>query len=455
MKNVLIGYAKHLALRAAVPALAAALWAALPPGTLAQESADHLGDLVEEALATHPEIDAARSRVEAASARVPQVGALPDPTLSGGLMNVPLPEVSLSGEGMTMFSLQLSQRLPPRGLRAARERAAEAELEVARAEVDLAGWSITTRLQEAYFELLLVAHAEEVHHRTYATLEAFEASAAAAYGQGMVPQRDILRAQTELAGLAEHMAELRQRRGVAEAEVNAFLGRDTRAPIRPVVPERLTALLEAEPGPGLLTEHLMHAELGGGMPTLTELQERALEDRPELALSGHRLSAARHKAEAARRDRNPGVAITGSYAFRSSRADMLSAGVSVELPLFRSRKQDQAVVEAEGTAEAIRSDRDGLIREIRRQVAEAHADLVRARERAILLEEGVIPQARATVESAAAAYRAGEGDFTSLMEVFAVLFRSEIEHAHLTAEVGQTLARLERAVGSEIPWENR
>jgi len=434
---------------------ARAAWTAAPEATppLGDPDQDTLDELLAEALATHPEIQAARSRMDAAAARVPQAGALPDPNLFAGLMYVPLPDFDLSAEGMTMFSVQVGQQLPPRGLRGARERAAQAELEAARAEVERVEWSVRLRLQEAYFELLLIVEAEEVHHRTHAALEAFAASAEAAFTQGLAPQQDILRAQTELAGIEEHLAELRQRRSVARAEVNALLGRDSRAPIHPVVPERVVRLLEAEPGPGILTSHLMDAELGAGLPTLRELEEEALKRRPELASARYRAEAADHQVEAARRDRRPGISLMGGYAARSARADMFSAGVSIDLPIFRGRKQDQAVFEAEHTFESSRREAATLEREIRREVAEAHADLIQAREQVILLEEGIIPQARATVESASGAYRSGESSFVGLMEAYAVLFRNEIQLAHLTAELGSRLVRLERAVGAELSRE--
>lgn len=425
-----------------------------PPSASAE--GDALEDLLAEALATHPEIQAARSRVEAASARIPQAGALPDPNLFAGLMYVPLPDFDISAEGMTMLSLQFGQRLPPRGLRGARERAAQAELEAARTEVEATEWSVKLRLQEAYFELLLVVEAEAVHHRTHSALEAFAASAESAFTQGLAPQQDILRAQTELAGIEEHLAELRQRRSVAQAQVNALLGRDSRSPIHPVMPQRVVRLLEADPGPGILTSYLVDAELGGGLPTLAALQAEALGRRPELASARHRAEAGTHRVEAARRDRRPGVSLTGGYALRSARSDMVSVGVSVDLPLFRSRKQDQAVFEAEHALQADRAGVEAVEREIREEVAEAHADLIQVREQVILLEEGIIPQARATVQSASGAYRSGDSSFVSLMEVYAVLFRNEIQLAHLSAELGTSLVRLERAVGAELtPEESR
>ena len=414
---------------------------------------DSLEVLVAEAAEGHPEVQSALRRVEAARARVPQAGALPDPTLSGGLMYLPVPAFDLSADGMTMFNVEFAQRLPPRGLRAAREAAYLSETEAARAKVDVARWSVATRLQEAYFELLLVEEAVAIHHQTHAVLETFAYSAEAAFRQGLAPQADVLRAHTELAAIDEHLSELRERRSAALAQVNTLLGRDTRAPLTPGIPRRLVELLESEPDPGFLAASVVGVELGEGYPTLAELEERALRNRPELALAAHRARAAGHRGEAARRDRRPEISLMGGYSVRSARSDMISLGLSVELPVYRSRKQDQAVVEAVEERRAEEMETEVSARNVRREVARAHAELVRAREKILLLEEAVIPQARATVESRAALFRSGEGDFTSLMQAQTTLFRSEIERAHLTAELGQAMVRLERAMGTELTRE--
>jgi outer membrane protein, heavy metal efflux system len=423
-------------------------------GARSNPAADPLDALVAEALMAHPEIQGAEARLEASRTRIPGASALPDPMLEAGVMNLPLPDADFSAEGMTMLSLQLSQRLPPRGLRGARERVARAEVAEFEAEVELVRWSVRTRLQEAYFELLLVLGAEEVHHRAHSTLETFATAAESAYTQGLAPQQDVLRAQTELTAIEEHMSELRSRRSSALAAINAVLGRDSHAPVRPSLPPRLVELLDQPPGPGMLSGYLTEAELGAGYPTLRELQRVALEVRPELESAGHRRTAAAHRLEAAEIERRPGVSVMGGYGFRSARPNLLSLGIAVELPVFRSRKQDQDVAGARQLVAGEVADEEALRRTIRREVAEAHAELLRTREQVLLLEEGVLPQARAGVESAAAAYRSGEAAFVTLMEAHALLFRNEIQLAHLTAELGQALTRLERAVGRTLTREN-
>ncbi|MEX2530597.1 MAG: TolC family protein [Gemmatimonadota bacterium] len=423
------------------------------PLSALQSGPDSLAELLDRVLGTHPALDAARGRADAAYARVLQAGALPDPTVGVALRSLPLSSFDPSAEGMTMLAFEGMQRLPPRGLRAARSAEALAWAQAADSKIEIVNWDLTVRLSEAYFELLLVEEALVVHHRTVSTLEAFAASAEAAYTEGLAPQQDMLRAQTELAVIEEHLAQLRQRQGRALAELNTMLDRDLRASLQPEMPERLERLIASDPGLGMLTTRLTDAELGPGYQTLAELEEQALTHRPELRLAELQVEAARHRVEAARRDRRPAIALTGGYGMRSGRSDVVSLGVSVELPVHRDSRQDLALDEARGLAEAERQASDVTRRDVQREVGQAHAELIEARERLILLSDGVIPQARAAVESAAAAYRTGAGDFVRLMEVQTVLFRNEIQRAHLTADLGRMLVRLERSVGAEIQLE--
>jgi len=73
----------------------------------------------------------------------------------------------------------------------------------------------------------------------------------------------------------------------------------------------------------------------------------------------HRIAAAQSAVDLAEQRRRPGWMLDVSYGFRSgeemdgeSRADMLSAMVSVDLPLFRGNRQDREVAAARAEARA-------------------------------------------------------------------------------------------------------
>ncbi|MEK7438110.1 MAG: TolC family protein, partial [Pseudomonadota bacterium] len=92
-------------------------------------AAGRLGALIAEALRNNPELRAAAKELEAAGERVRPAGALEDPMLEAGLLNVPITPWRLNREDMTMKMLGLSQKLPYPGKRALREQVAAQEAE--------------------------------------------------------------------------------------------------------------------------------------------------------------------------------------------------------------------------------------------------------------------------------------------------------------------------------------
>lgn len=88
--------------------------------------------------------------------------------------------------------------------------------------------------------------------------------------------------------------------------------------------------------------------------------------------------------------------------------------------------------------------------ETRGKVAEAYANLVRARNLTSLYRNTVIPQVEASVSSALAAYRVGGVDFMTLLDnrMTANDYRQEL--FALEAEEGKSWAELEMLMGREL-----
>src|SRR5689334_21306912 len=91
-------------------------------------SLDHL---LTEALQNNPEVRAARKEHEAALHRISPAGALDDPTIEMGILNLPVSSFNFSREDMTMKMLGLTQRLPYPGKRALKRDVAQLDSESA------------------------------------------------------------------------------------------------------------------------------------------------------------------------------------------------------------------------------------------------------------------------------------------------------------------------------------
>ena len=86
----------------------------------------------------------------------------------------------------------------------------------------------------------------------------------------------------------------------------------------------------------------------------------------------------------------------------------------------------------------------------RGRVAEAHADLVRARSLRTLYRTTILPQAEATVTSSLAAYRVGSLPFMTLVDSRMTVNRYRQELATLESEEGRAWAELEMLVGGAL-----
>ena len=433
--------------------IASAMVLTLVPAAVGAQEATNLTELIAEARARNPEIAAAERLAEAAAARVPQAGALEDPMLSAGLMYAPVPSFELDRDGMTMGSVQIGQRIPAPGTRAAREAMARENHRAAEWRAEEVELGVVERLKDAYYELIFVDRAHDVLTRNRSLVADLAEVATARFAVGRTPQQDVLRAQTEVTRLEEQIAGIQARRVAAATDINALLQRPVIEPVEPVYPNGVRVLALAPPTIGAFTASALDEGLGGDFPSLAELEAAAVRRRPMLLAHIHRIAAAREGVRLAERERLPDVDVMLGYGTRWDRSDMLTAMVSVPLPVFAARKQRQAVIEAEQELAADELRHHQMVSEIQADVATRYAALVRTREQILLLTEGVIPQARATIESATAAYQAGRVEFASLLEAQATLFRNEIELARRMADFGRELAALERAAGVELSVE--
>jgi outer membrane protein TolC len=220
-----------------------------------------LPELIQEALAKNPEIQAARHRWQAAQERAPQARALDDPEFMIELFNYPN-RLNPDASANTIFGL--SQRFPYPGKRGLKESLAIKEAEMAAALLRAKEREIASQVKSAYYELFLAHKAIEVHHQQIALLNEFFEIANARFRAGKVTQVDVLKATVELSKLFNILPVLEQQGETAKAKLNILLNRAPQSPLgEPVEPA----------GPR-------------ERRTLEDLQQMAIQNRPELRIAG-------------------------------------------------------------------------------------------------------------------------------------------------------------------------
>jgi len=373
---------------------------------------------------SNPMLRAARLSADAATERVSQAGALPDPQLSFGLMNRMLWSFGAE-EPMTMNQVQLSQMLPwpgklGFGRRRAEHLARAGALDAVDDEVRL-----VSQLKTVYAELAYMDRAIAIMERTRELLRNYFQVSQAMYAAGEAIQQDVLQAEVAVARMTEDIVVMQQERVAMAARLNALMGRGAAEAVGP--------LELAAPGPAL--------------PAVDSLLTVAVARRPALQAAYERARAADAAYRQARRELYPDVMVGVAYGQRPQFDDMASVMVGITLPLWAGSRQlpmrrEMAAMRA--AEEAMARD---LYNETFADLTEQRAEAERARELSNLYATSILPQARVAVDAALSAYRVGRANYMTLVESEMTVNQYEIEQVRLAARYQQAVARIESLLG--------
>ncbi len=440
--------------------LAIAAGASAPPASAqtaarpaaAAVGAESLDSLVARSLAVNPAIRAALARAGAAAERVRPAGTRPDPMLMAGVVNMPVSDPGYRDE-MTMNMVGITQTIPYPGKLPLRRQAARDEVTAAAAMSDAARLQVVQEVRAAYYQLAFLDRAMEVLENNRTVLQSFVAATESRYGVGTGGQQDVLKARVELAGVANEAAELTEERRAVLARLNVLLDRPVDTPLpAAAVPERLVrAAVAADPGQIRFASAALGSRAEGSpLPALGELQERAVRSNPELRAQDAMIAAQAARVDLAAREHLPDFDVSLQYGQRSVGSDMLTATVSVPLPINRRNRQGAELAATRADLAALQADRAAKANEVRTEVARLVSELERDRTQLALYVRSIIPQGRASLQSATAGFQVGRVDFVTLLENRSTLYEYETAYHRALTSFATNVAMLERVVGGEV-----
>ena len=406
---------------------------ALAPRAAADELplGSSLAGLLDHARSVHPELRMRALETEVLRERAEAAGALPDPRFQIELMDFTNTESGrasslLPGEvGMTRY--RLIQPLPFWGKRELRHNLAGLQAGQGELAREQSALEIGRRIATAHARRVQLLGQQRIQRETLDLLEALERLVVTRYGVGLVPQQDALRAQAEITAIKVDLIDTARRLRETQALLNSLLVRPADAPL-------------AEPG-----EALPHAAL----PPATALATAARSHSPELA--GLRLAVESSQAARAlvERERFPDLAVGLTNNRPRNGKDNWDLMLEVNIPLQQSRRRaEERAAGREQEAAGARLAAAELRTEGR--IGELLAAIDGARDKARLLLHTALPQSRASLQAAEAAYGAGRVNFDTLIEAERQILRTRLAllEAEMEARIG--LAELEQIVGISL-----
>ncbi|MCG3116995.1 MAG: TolC family protein [Candidatus Manganitrophus sp. SA1] len=394
----------------------------------AEESADALllQEVLREVVAQNPEILAAKGRSLAAREWIPQARALDDPQFGITRWEFPA-NFNILKADETWYTL--SQQFPFFGKRGLREKMAD--LERAAADEEFRAVSLrTVRLaKQAYDDLFLARKLLEIHHDQVDLARKFSQIAQEKFAVGEAGQQDLLRARMELLNLSNAVITLEQERESAAARLNILMN-------RPV-----SGLLGVPQAP----------TLPSSIPEMEALQGDAEETRSENRIGALAVQRGEEAIKLAERDRFPDLtAEVGFMDMHDREHNAWMATVRINIPWVNRKKYDARIRENEAEQSRAEAAYRSAVNESRFKIKDLWTRFEASKRLADLYQDGILPLAEQSLESALIGYQTGKNDFLTLIDAQRNFKEAETTYFRALADADKRLAELEEMVGREF-----
>ncbi len=403
-----------------------------------------LEEAVSLAQANDPWLRGSELRQEAARAEAVAAGQLPDPTVSLGLANLPVDTFDFNQEPMTRFNVGLAQVFPRGKTRALRQRQFTEFSErhvhlradrLAKVEVTVAHlWLESFRQHEAIRLIeqdhVLFEHLVDVAQSSYSS------------AQGQTRQQDLIRAQLELTRLEDRLHVLHERFDTHRLALGEWLpasARDSTGHVHQAEFRFGSTLPELDvQQPGWLAEPAPAPE------SLYALLSR----HPAILSIEHEISASNTGIKIAEQRYKPQWGVEARYGYRdraptgADRADFFSVAVTLDLPLFTSKRQDQAVQAARASAAATQTDKVLALRAMRASFEAAGAKLLRLNQRQALYQQRLLGEVSEQAEASLSAYTNDDGDFAEVVRARIAELNAHIDALNIAIDRLKVIVQL-------------
>ena len=392
-------------------------------------------------------------------------GALPNPKLTAALANIPTDSFDFNQEAMTQLVVGISQMFPRGDTLSLKQQQMQQMSEQypymreeRRARVVL---NVTQLWMDAYKARQSIALIQKDRALFDQLVDVSLASYSSAVGR--TQQQDVVRAELERTRLEDRLTQLQQQQEMQEQQLGEWLRPVTTVHMKsgPVWASQWASSWGSADRFGLPAESSVDSLVA--LPKIEILEpalsglSQAPDDQmlaeyfvlhPVVLQLDKVLDTKVTEVELAEQKYKPEWGVSANYGYRGSdasgreRADLLSVGVTLDIPLFSTVKEDHAVKSAVARSEAIKIDRHLLLRQMISAFNTAKAQQVRLDQREQLFTTRLLPQMHQQAQAALNAYRADNGDFSEVVRARIAELNAKIDALSIAVDQQKVVAQI-------------
>ncbi|HAS6231663.1 TPA: TolC family protein [Vibrio vulnificus] len=407
-------------------------------GQLLSQS-DPLTLLIEQALAN----DASRKQIFAQSQAIRESGVaastLMDPKLKVGFGGLPVDSFKFDEDPMTNISVGLMQQF---------ERGSTLELQSKKASQQADGMALQVAARERevangitqlWLELGYQQQAERVLVENQRLMRELESFISTNYSIGKSEAQDLLNAQLQVSQLEEKLQANQQMQRRILSQMSEWLGsewlyqqRDLKASNQ-LNWDALERLLSASS----TTQHFAQ-----------------LAQHPMVQMANANIAVSQTQVELAEQSYTPQFGVEVMYAYRQANnmkgepaSDLVSAYLTMDIPLFTGNRQDRAHAAAQYQVGAAQSQKDLLLAQMNAKVNALLVDRSNLEQRLERYQNTLLEQAKARTKAVERGYQNSTAQFNDVIAATRDELAVELESQRLLTDLNQVNSNLAMLLG--------
>ncbi|WP_428460022.1 TolC family protein [Photobacterium makurazakiensis] len=393
-----------------------------------QNKSNQLNQLIQAALTQ----DNSRKQYFAQSQAMRETGiasaTLMDPKLKVGFGGLPVDSFKFDEDPMSNISVGLMQQF---------ERGATLDLQQKKAEQQADGLALQVRARELevansmtqlWLELGYQQAAEQIIQANRRLMKEMENFVQTNYSIGKSEAQDLLNAQLQVSKLDEKLQANAQMQHRLISQLSEWLGSNWLAST-----ERLEATNQ------LNWQHLEDKLAANGEPTK---HYQLLNQHPMVKMADVSISSNQTQVELAEQAYTPQFGVEVMYAYRQANnmmgepaSDLLSAYLTVDIPLFTGNRQDKNLSAAQYQVGAARSQRDTLLAQMNAKVNTLLVDRANLKQRIDRYQTSLLPQTTARIRAVERGYQNNTAQFNDVISATTDELALQLEQQRLLADL--------------------
>ncbi|ACV27019.1 TolC family protein [Kangiella koreensis] len=389
-----------------------------------------------------PWLQSNQYRQQAVEAKSISANTYADPMISISAANLPVDSFDFSQEAMTQLKVGVTQALP-RGdsLALAQKRLQQLGQEFPLQRQDRKA-KVKATVTQLWLDVYLIEQTINLIERDRQLFEQLAETVSLNYSSGMrqTRQQDVIRSQVELTRLDDRLSKLHQELAIKKSMLKEWLINDSHLSFA----HNNFSLPAIAPKVKLEHEQVISLDSSGDKQMLIQ----HLQQHPQVLAFEQKVKASQTTIDLAKQKYKPQWNLNASYGHRdddpmgNNRSDLFSVGVSFDLPIFTSNRQDQEVTASVKEREAIKTDKWLLLRSLLSATINYHGQLNELNKRHSLYKESLLKEMNQQAEATLNAYTNDNGDFTEVMRSRIDELNTKIDALNVEINYLKTIAQL-------------